>query len=67
MSLRADLLQLGSGGGLRALFDANSNLVKRVPVESPFVARDMDTWDDYQALHLDVFGTEPYTDQVKKN
>jgi hypothetical protein len=33
--------------------------VKRVPVDSPFVARDMDTWDDYHALYKEVFGEPP--------
>jgi hypothetical protein len=32
----------------------------RVPVESPYVARDMDTWEDYRRLHKDVFGVSPH-------
>ena len=56
LSFKTDLLNLPASGGLRALFDAHSNEVKRVPVDSPFIARDMDTWDDYTALHLEVTG-----------
>lgn len=56
---RTELQNLDPARGLRALFDAHSSEVKRVPVESPFVARDMDTWDDYCALYLEVFGEPP--------
>ena len=45
--------------GLKALFSAHQDEVKRVPVDSPFIARDMDTWDDYCALHKEVFGEPP--------
>jgi CTP:molybdopterin cytidylyltransferase MocA len=57
--LREELLMLDQERGLRALFDAHRGEVMRVPVSSPFVARDMDTWDDYRALYLEVFGVEP--------
>ena len=30
--------------------------IQRIEVDSPFIARDMDTWDDYRALHLEVTG-----------
>ena len=56
LSFRAELLNLPATGGLRALFDAHANEFKRLPVDSPFIARDMDTWDDYTALHLEVTG-----------
>ena len=56
LGFKSELLNLSSTGGLRALFDAHKNLVKRVPVDSPFIARDMDTWDDYRALHEEVTG-----------
>ena len=56
LSFRAELLNLPATGGLRALLDAHANDVKRVPVDSPFIARDMDTWDDYRTLHLEVTG-----------
>jgi CTP:molybdopterin cytidylyltransferase MocA len=56
---REELLRLDAERGLRALFDAHRDEVLRLAVESPYVARDMDTWDDYRALHLDVFGVAP--------
>lgn len=56
---REELLRLDARGGLRALFDAHRGEVLRVPVDSPFVARDMDTWEDYCALHAEVFGSPP--------
>ncbi|HEV2705316.1 MAG TPA: nucleotidyltransferase family protein [Pyrinomonadaceae bacterium] len=59
LAFRAELLALDAARGLRALFDARRSEVLRLPVSSPFVARDMDTWDDYRALHREVFGTLP--------
>ena len=59
LSFRAELLGLDQIGGLRALLKKHQSEVKRLPVDSPFVARDMDTWDDYLALHQDVFGHPP--------
>ena len=56
LSFRAELLNLPSSGGLRALFESHREAVRRVPVDSPFVARDMDTWDDYRALHEEATG-----------
>lgn len=56
---RHELQNLDSEKGLRALFDAHRDEVKRVPVDSPFVARDMDTWDDYSALYQEIFGAPP--------
>ena len=56
---RAELQNLDPAGGLRTLFQAHPDEVKRVPVDSPFVARDMDTWDDYRALYKEVFGEPP--------
>lgn len=56
LSFRTELLNLPATGGLRALFDAHASEVKRLPVDSPFIARDMDTWDDYRALHLEITG-----------
>ena len=56
LSFKSELLNLSSLGGLRALFDAHKNEVVRVPVDSPFIARDMDTWDDYRTLHQEVTG-----------
>ncbi|HSK63104.1 MAG TPA: hypothetical protein VK893_04665, partial [Pyrinomonadaceae bacterium] len=56
---RAELQNLDPARGLKALFEAHRREVKRVAVDSPFVARDMDTWDDYRALHQEVFGEPP--------
>jgi CTP:molybdopterin cytidylyltransferase MocA len=58
-SFREELLRLDAERGLRALFDAHRDEVLRPAVASPYVARDMDTWDDYRALHEDVFGVAP--------
>lgn len=56
LSFRNELLNLPASGGLRALFAAHANQVERVAVDSPFIARDMDTWDDYSTLHKEVTG-----------
>ena len=56
---RQELLALDPHKGLRGLFDAHREEVRRVPVNSPYVARDMDTWEDYLRLHQDVFGAAP--------
>jgi molybdenum cofactor cytidylyltransferase len=54
-----ELLSLDSQEGLKAFFRAHHDEVRRVSVTSPFIARDMDTWDDYLALHHEVFGFGP--------
>jgi molybdenum cofactor cytidylyltransferase len=59
LAYRDELLALDPQSGLRALFAAHRDEVHRVPVESPYVARDMDTWEDYRRLHEDVFGVSP--------
>jgi len=59
LKFKAELLALSESGGLRALFDAHRNEVTRVPAASPFIARDMDTWDDYTSLHMEVTGRPP--------
>jgi CTP:molybdopterin cytidylyltransferase MocA len=56
LSFRPELLNLTESGGLRALFESHREAVRRVPVDSPFIARDMDTWDDYRALHQEATG-----------
>lgn len=56
-----ELLDLDPERGLRALFASHREQVRRVPVASPYVARDMDTWEDYRRLHQDVFGVVPAT------
>ena len=59
LALKNELLTLDRMGGLRALFSSHEKDVKRLPVNSPFVARDMDTWDDYVALYEEVVGHPP--------
>ncbi len=59
LSLREELLGVVAERGLRALFDAHRAEVLRVPAGSPYVARDMDTWEEYVALHTEVFGSPP--------
>jgi molybdenum cofactor cytidylyltransferase len=58
LKFRAELSRLGDGG-LRALLKAHAGEVVRVEVDCPFIARDMDTWDDYRALHTEVFNVPP--------
>jgi len=57
--LREELTRLDAGEGLRGLLRARASEVLRLPVRSPYVRRDMDTWEDYVALHREVFGVEP--------
>jgi molybdenum cofactor cytidylyltransferase len=56
LSFRDELLNLNPNGGLKAFFIERQAHVKRVTVNSNYIARDMDTWDDYVALHQEVFG-----------
>jgi molybdenum cofactor cytidylyltransferase len=57
MSFRDELLNLDPTKGLKGFFDAHMDQVTRLPVNSNYIARDLDTWDDYAALHKDVFGS----------
>jgi len=59
LSFHDELLELDPEKGLRNFFAAHRPEVRRLAVESPFVARDMDTWEDYLRLHQDVFGRPP--------
>lgn len=59
LKYRDELRQLDQQKGLRGFFDAHRAEVRRLPVDSPFVARDMDTWEDYVSLHRDLFGQTP--------
>jgi len=56
LSFRDELLNLNPNGGLKTFFVECQDQVKRVAVNSNYIARDMDTWDDYVALHQEVFG-----------
>ena len=66
LGFRDQLLQLDPERGLRSLFNAHRAQVQRIPVGSPFIARDMDTWDDYRVLHEDVFGMPPPPDAASR-
>jgi molybdenum cofactor cytidylyltransferase len=46
-------------GGLRSFFEKHNDEVLRLRVECPYIARDMDTWDDYSTLHQEIFGRLP--------
>jgi molybdenum cofactor cytidylyltransferase len=59
LSLRGEFSTLVAERGLRALFDAHRAEVLRIPANSPYVARDMDTREEYAALHAELFGTPP--------
>lgn len=59
LCFREELLNLDSKGGLRSFLEAHQEQVRRLPVNSLFIVRDMNTWDDYRALHQEVFGVPP--------
>jgi molybdenum cofactor cytidylyltransferase len=59
LSFRHELQTLDPTLGLKSLFTAHRDEVKRLPVNSPFIARDIDKWDDYLALYTEVFGHAP--------
>ena len=59
LSYRSELLNLDPARGLRLFFESHRPEVRRLAVDSPYIARDMDTWEDYVRLHEDVFGRSP--------
>lgn len=59
LTFRSELLRLDPDRGLKSLFDAHREQVRRIAVSSPYTTRDMDTWGEYRSLHQDVFGTDP--------
>ena len=59
LDFRAELLHLYAQRGLRGLFERHSEEVRRAPVASPHIRRDMDTWKDYCALHEEICGIPP--------
>jgi molybdenum cofactor cytidylyltransferase len=59
LAYHEELLHLDETRGLRGLMEAHAAGVARVEVNCPYVARDMDTWEDYRALHSGVFGVPP--------
>ncbi|HLN97169.1 MAG TPA: nucleotidyltransferase family protein [Pyrinomonadaceae bacterium] len=56
LHFRNELLMLDATGDLKKFFSDHGDEVRRVETESKYIARDMDTWDDYRALHQEVFG-----------
>jgi molybdenum cofactor cytidylyltransferase len=58
-TFRDELLRLDPSRGLKAFFDVHKEQLSRVAVDSNYIARDMDTWDDYRVLHREVFGFPP--------
>jgi len=59
LKYRQELMNLIPEAGLRGFFANHRQEVLRLAVDSPFVAQDMDTWDDYLCLHKAVFGHKP--------
>ena len=59
LRFRQELQTLDPNLGLKSLFTTHRNEVKRLPVNSPFIARDIDKWDDYLDLYTEVFGHAP--------
>jgi CTP:molybdopterin cytidylyltransferase MocA len=59
LSFRDELQKLDTDRGLKGFFAAHQGHVSRIAVDSNYIARDMDTWDDYLALHREVFGVSP--------
>lgn len=59
LCFRDALLNLSSQNGLRGMIENHKDEVLRIEVDSPFILRDMDTWEDYRTLYLEIFGVEP--------
>jgi molybdenum cofactor cytidylyltransferase len=66
LSFRTELLALEPSTGLKSLFERHKDEVKRIEVNNPYIARDIDTWDDYQRLHSEIFG-KPAPDPLGPN
>jgi len=66
LTFRHELMNLAEESGLRGFFANHRQEILRLPVNSPFVAQDMDTWDDYVTLHQAVFGHKA-TESVEPN
>jgi molybdenum cofactor cytidylyltransferase len=67
LAFKDELLNLDRTGGLRAMFKKHEKDINRIPVDSPFVARDMDTWDDYALLYEEVVGHPPPKPEIGHN
>ncbi len=64
LSFRQDLLSLDKAAGLRGFLRRHSAEMIRPTVDSPYIARDLDTWDDYRAMHQELFGYLPEDQSV---
>ncbi|HUS09388.1 MAG TPA: nucleotidyltransferase family protein [Pyrinomonadaceae bacterium] len=58
-AFRDDLLSLNPERGLKGFFTEHQDQARRLEVNSNYIARDMDTWDDYRTLHQEIFGFPP--------
>lgn len=67
LAFKSELLGLTPARGLRAVFEAHPDEVQRIAVDSPFIARDMDTWDDYRTLHEEVTGKPAPENQTNES
>ena len=67
LTYRNELMNLSSEAGLRSFFAHHRQEVLRLSVDSPFVAQDMDTWDDYLRLHEATFGSKPAQSAAPNN
>jgi molybdenum cofactor cytidylyltransferase len=56
---RTQLVTFDPGTSLRGFLGGMTDQTTRLRVDSPFVVRDMDTWQDYVSLHREVFGFSP--------
>jgi molybdenum cofactor cytidylyltransferase len=59
LEFRDDLLNLNPAQGLKGFLTKHEDKVRRLAVNSNYIARDMDTWEDYRVLHEEVFGVPP--------
>ena len=65
LQFRSELTNLDTQRGLKGLFQAHPDAVSRPAVNTNLIARDMDTWDDYRALHQEVFGVPPLNRPIR--
>ena len=59
LTLRNELQNLDPVAGLKSVFEKHAGDVRRLEVKSPYVAWDIDTWDDYSALYREIFDQTP--------
>jgi len=66
-SYKKQLEKIGLPGGLKVFLAVHGSEVERLPVASPYIARDLDTWDDYSALHQEIFHQPPGSTREEHN